>query len=62
VWLHAGNHNHLRLTRIIDSLSALGRTGDAAALKRCLLEEVAPRGGVSARTLQFWRAAGSPDR
>ena len=23
-WLHAGNHNHLRLTRIIDSLAALG--------------------------------------
>src|SRR5262245_49456099 len=28
-WLHAGNHNHLRLTRIIDSLAELGLREDA---------------------------------
>jgi hypothetical protein len=62
VWLHPGSHNHLRLTRIIDSLSALGLPDLADALKRCLVEEVAPRGGASARTLQFWRAAGARPR
>jgi len=59
-WLHAGNHNHLRLTRIIDSLAQLGRREDAHALKRCLLEDVVPQAGtrVTARTREFWRRAG----
>jgi Opioid growth factor receptor (OGFr) conserved region len=60
VWLHAGNHNHLRLTRIIDSLAALGLAVDARALQRCLLEEVVPRAGgrVTTRTREFWQRAG----
>jgi hypothetical protein len=59
-WLHPGNHNHLRLTRIIDSLASLGLADDAAALRRCLVEDVAPRasGRITARTLEFWRRAG----
>src|SRR4029078_811104 len=44
-WLHAGNHNHLRLTRILDSLAQLGLAEEAAALKRCLVEDVAPMAG-----------------
>ena len=44
VWLHPGNHNHLRLTRIIDSLASLGLAVEARALQRCLLDEVAARG------------------
>ena len=59
-WLHAGNHNHLRLTRIIDSLAHLGLHVESEALKRCLVEDVAPIAGgrVTARTLDFWRRAG----
>ena len=58
-WLQPGNHNHLRLTRIVESLSSLGLRGDALALQRCLLEDVAPRapGRITGRTLEFWRRA-----
>lgn len=62
VWLRPGNHNHLRLTRIMDSLAALGLTGEARALQRCLLEDVCagPEGhAVSARTREFWKRAGA---
>jgi hypothetical protein len=57
VWLHPGNHNHLRLTRIMDSLATLGLAGDARALQRCLLEDVAPAaaGRITPNTLAFWR-------
>jgi hypothetical protein len=60
VWLHPGNHNHLRLTRIIDSLSTLGLPAEARALQRCLIDDVAAgpgAGRISPRTLQFWRQA-----
>ena len=59
-WLHPGNHNHLRLTRIIDSLSTLGLQEDARALKRCLLEDVCAgpgAGRVTPQTMEFWRRA-----
>jgi hypothetical protein len=60
-WLHPGNHNHLRLTRIIDSLHALGLEQDARALQRCLVDDVCEgpgRGRVTSRTIEFWRRAG----
>jgi Opioid growth factor receptor (OGFr) conserved region len=60
VWLHPGNHNHLRLTRILDSLATLGLGEDARALQRCLLDDVAAGPGqalVSPRTVDFWRGA-----
>lgn len=59
-WLHPGNHNHLRLTRIMASLSVLGLREDAGALQRCLLQDVGPGAGagrVSPRTVEFWRRA-----
>lgn len=59
-WLTPGNHNHLRLTRVMDSLSALGLRDDARALQRCLLDDVCPGAGagpVSPRTVDFWRRA-----
>src|SRR5690348_461837 len=60
VWLRPGNHNHLRLTRMMESLATLGLKNDARALQRCLLEDVC--GGpecdaVTARTREFWRRA-----
>lgn len=60
VWLRPGNHNHLRLTRIMDSLAALGLRGEALALQKCLLEDIVPGPGaesVSSRTADFWRRA-----
>ena len=60
VWLRPGNHNHLRLTRILQSLAALGLRDDALALRRCLLEDVCAGPSadqVSTRTLAFWKAA-----
>jgi hypothetical protein len=60
VWLRPGNHNHLRLTRIIESLATLGLTAEARALQRCLLEDICTGPGaesVSLRTAEFWRRA-----
>lgn len=59
VWLHPGNHNHLRLTRIMQSLASLGLRAEAVALQRCLLEEILPAhpDGVSGATAGFWTAA-----
>lgn len=60
VWLRPNNHNHLRLTRMMQSLDALGLRDDALALQRCLLDDIC--GGsegenVSKRTVAFWREA-----
>lgn len=59
VWLFPGNHNHLRLTRIVQSLACLGLTAEAAALQRCLLADVAGggRGRVTPETRRYWRGA-----
>jgi hypothetical protein len=61
-WLHAGNHNHLRLTRIVRSLTVLGE----ARLARSFLEVLSDiyenerrSGGdrISQRSFQFWCSA-----
>jgi Opioid growth factor receptor (OGFr) conserved region len=60
VWLWPGDHNHLRLTRIMQSLAALDLDADARALQRCLLEDICPgpgRGRVTEDTHEFWQAA-----
>ena len=60
VWLRPGNHNHLRLTRILESLATLGLVAAAQALQRCLLEDICAGPGVesvSPRTADFWRHA-----
>ena len=62
VWLHPGNHNHLRLTRIMDSLAALGLEPEARALQNCLLKDVYEgpgRGLITRETADFWREAGN---
>ena len=59
-WLNPGNHNHLRLTRIMDSLGTLGLRDDAEAMRRCLIDDVAAgpgAGRISPRTIEFWRRA-----
>ena len=60
VWLRPNNHNHLRSTRIMQSLAALGLRDDAVALQRCLLEDVVggpEAANVTTRTGAFWRDA-----
>ena len=59
-WLRPGNHNHLRLTRIMQSLVLLGLPDEAKALQRCLLVDVAEgpgRHNITRETLAFWQAA-----
>ncbi|MBV8435795.1 MAG: hypothetical protein JO029_16050 [Candidatus Eremiobacteraeota bacterium] len=56
-WLTPGNHNHLRLTRMMVSLRTLGLTVQSVALHRCLTELAQTEGGVTAATLRYWDAA-----
>ena len=58
-WLTPGNHNHLRLTRILRSLRLLGLEPEAQALFRVLsqLYESHP-GRITFRTYEFWKNAG----
>jgi hypothetical protein len=60
-WVTPGNHNFLRLTRILRSLSLLGLEERAAGLLECLEELYASNEDViGARTISFWRQAVSP--
>jgi hypothetical protein len=57
-WLHPGNHNHLRITRILKCLMILGLQEEAQAFFECLRKiHVQQRGQITARTFQFWEAA-----
>jgi hypothetical protein len=55
-WLRPSNHNHLRLTRIMKSLSLLGLSEEAWALSRVLLELAGdPKSRAFSRTtLRIW--------
>jgi hypothetical protein len=57
-WLTPGNHNHLRITRILKSLCILGLRREArewfAALQRVFVEHADTIGSV---TYDFWRKA-----
>jgi hypothetical protein len=65
-WLHAGNHNHLRLTRMLRSLRVLGLEHEAVRLWEALRtlyerEGTAGRRTITEDTFAFWkRAATSP--
>jgi hypothetical protein len=61
-WLHAGNHNHLRLTRMLRSLRVLGLEHEAVTLWETLRalyerEDAAGRRTITAETVAFWRQA-----
>jgi hypothetical protein len=61
VWLSPGNHNFLRLTRIMKSLVLLGEGELARALLGCLEGIHDENAGViGATTLAFWRDAVEP--
>lgn len=59
IWLSAYNHNHLRLTRIMKCLAALGREEDALALQRVLLAltEGPYQRSIARNTARYWREA-----
>jgi hypothetical protein len=58
LWLSEGNHNFLRITRILRSLALLGEEPYAQAFLACL-EDVFLRSSatIGDRTLQYWRNA-----
>jgi hypothetical protein len=61
-WLTPGNHNHLRLTRILRSLRVLGLEEEAQRLWKALetihgREAGAGRYSITERTFAFWRRA-----
>jgi len=64
-WLSPGNHNHLRLTRMVRSLCFLGERDAARALFDALSniyheERRTGRDRISETTFQYWKAAIEP--
>jgi hypothetical protein len=62
IWLHPGDHNHLRLTRILRSLRILGEAQAAQALFAALThiyneERKTRRNRISDRSYFFWSGA-----
>lgn len=61
-WISPGNHNHLRITRILKSLLTLGLEEEALAFYDCLediyrAESAKSSPGISEVTLSFWQRA-----
>jgi hypothetical protein len=61
-WLSPGNHNHLRLTRMLRSLNLLGERHAALALYEALSkvyneERSMGRNRISETSLRYWSAA-----
>ncbi len=62
-WLRSHDHNHLRLTRMMQSLATLGLANEARALQRCLLNDVYDGPGsahISRETYEYWLSAVRP--
>ena len=62
VWLSRGNHNHLRITRILKCLRLLGLEAEAKAFFDCLCEiykdeQNKPMPAISDGTMLYWREA-----
>jgi len=60
-WMSLGNHNHLRITRILKSLTILGLEGEAKAFFECLSDiynsQDKRRPSISLETFRYWKAA-----
>lgn len=61
-WLSPGNHNHLRITRILRCLTVLGLEPEAKAFLECLAEiyedeQNKPIAAISDETMMYWRSA-----
>jgi hypothetical protein len=58
VWLKPGNHNYLRITRILTSLKLLGLEKDVQAFKKGLDQIYAAEGDrIGSETYRFWENA-----
>jgi hypothetical protein len=59
VWLRPGNHNHLRLTRIMKSLAILGLPDLARSLQHCLVDiyEGPGHSRITRETAEYWLSA-----
>jgi hypothetical protein len=63
-WLTPGNHNHLRITRIIRSTRLLGLESESAAFFDALKALYATQQGssnISRITYSYWRQASQPE-
>ena len=63
-WLSPGNHNHLRITRILRCLNVLGLEAESRAFFECLSEiyrdeHSKPLPAISRNTFDYWRKAAS---
>ena len=57
-WLRPGNHNHLRLTRILKSLSILGLKDYAHVLFKALNDVFSEKtSAISDATMEYWKRA-----
>lgn len=61
-WLSPGNHNHLRITRILKCLTLLGLAGEARAFHCRLVaideeDQASGRRRITHATARFWREA-----
>lgn len=61
-WLSRGNHNHLRITRILRCLTVLGLEAEAKAFFECLVgiyqnEQNKPLPAISDETMLYWKDA-----
>lgn len=54
IWLKAGGHNHLRITRIIRSLALCHQPELARSFQQAVIHIGAQHGVVSETSLQFW--------
>jgi hypothetical protein len=65
-WLSPGNHNHLRITRILRCLTVLGLEAEAMAFFDCLCEiyeneQNKPLPAISDETMLYWKEAVGDD-
>jgi len=57
-WVNPGNHNYLRLTRILTSLNLLGAKDQSRTMYEKLIQISAKHPGeIGSVTLQYWEAA-----
>jgi len=64
-WISHGNHNYLRITRILKSLCMLGLEEEARTFFKCLSNVYKSQDKhsppISVETFEFWKAAASGD-
>jgi hypothetical protein len=57
IWLKAGGHNHLRITRMIRSLGLCGQRNLALQLQAAVIQIGTEKGHVSSQSKAYWRSA-----